>query len=412
MTSEAQSSTLGVCLQPLARHAQGALRRRLIFEGCKWDPQVGDVDVVGDHAVLLAPETAQLLAQRAERLAAEVLEIERRLLARPDLHARLALARPLRRSLRLAAERPPHADVRLMRFDFHPTPSGWLVSEVNSDVPGGYAESVTFARLAAEQIPAALPTGDVVAALVAAWRARLAPGARIALVHATAYSDDRQVMTYLSRALASAGLTPLFVAPDHLRFSATGSECIAIGQEGPVHGIARFYPGEWLPELPRESGWNGFFTTPLPCCNPPSALLTQSKRMPLVLDALGADAPAWRALVPCSAEPRAVGWRTSSEWVFKPTWGRAGEDVAVHGAVAPRLWRAALLNARMTPRAWVAQRRFASLPVAADDGPRHLTLGVFVVDGRAAGCYARAARRSLIDASAQDLPVLIRAALH
>src|SRR5262245_12071017 len=152
MTSEAQSSALGVRLHPLARHAQAALRRRLIFEGCKWDPQVGDVDVVGDHAVLLAPETAQLLSRQAERLAAEVLEIERGLLARPDLHARLALARPLRMALRLGAQRPLHGDVRLMRFDFHPTASGWLVSEVNSDVPGGYAESVTFARLAAEQI--------------------------------------------------------------------------------------------------------------------------------------------------------------------------------------------------------------------------------------------------------------------
>ena len=38
-----------------------------------------------------------------------------------------------------------------MRFDFHPTIAGWAVSEVNSDVPGGYNEAtllpVLFGRV-------------------------------------------------------------------------------------------------------------------------------------------------------------------------------------------------------------------------------------------------------------------------
>jgi hypothetical protein len=34
-------------------------------------------------------------------------------------------------------------------------------------------------------------------------------------------------------------------------------------------------------------------------------------------------------------------------------------------------------------------------------------VGVFVVDGRAAGIYGRVARRPLIDARAHDVPVLL-----
>ena len=47
----------------------------------------------------------------------------------------------------------PQDHIRLMRYDFHPTIDGkWAVSEVNSDVPGGFAESSLLPELACKTI--------------------------------------------------------------------------------------------------------------------------------------------------------------------------------------------------------------------------------------------------------------------
>ena len=47
----------------------------------------------------------------------------------------------------------PQKHVRLMRYDFHPTVGGgWAVSEVNSDVPGGFAEASLMPQVAKEAI--------------------------------------------------------------------------------------------------------------------------------------------------------------------------------------------------------------------------------------------------------------------
>jgi hypothetical protein len=56
----------------------------------------------------------------------------------------------------------------------------------------------------------------------------------------------------------------------------------------------------------------------------------------------------------------------------------------------------------------VAQRRFQSLPLASRDGPRHLCIGVFTVDGKPAGFYGRLSALSTIEKHAQDVAVLIR----
>jgi hypothetical protein len=105
-----------------------------------------------------------------------------------------------------------------MRFDLHPTERGWAVSEVNSDVPGGFAEASVLPQLVRRFVPEATVFGDVARAVAEGFAADLPPGARLALVHATAYTDDRQVMHFLGEVLARRGLTPLLVAPDHLRW--------------------------------------------------------------------------------------------------------------------------------------------------------------------------------------------------
>ena len=405
-------------LEPLPAREYAAYRREAIFAACKWDPQIGDVNVLADHALVLEPETAAWLEAQAECLAAEIAALEEALLSRPELFGELGLGGRLGRALRGAGGSCP-SGVRLMRFDFHPlgplgplVPSGplaggWAVSEVNSDVPGGFGEAGVLPRLAASLLSGTSPAGpDPARAVAKAFAGRLAGHGRVALVHATAYSDDRQVMEYLAAAMREEGLDPILLAPDHLRLDDGRARSVAWGQEGEVHALFRFFPAEWLPNL--SGDWRGFFHDGPPACNHAAALLCQSKRAPLVWPRLGVPFPAWRSLLPATEDPRRVDWEHDPSWILKPALGRVGEDVAVPEVLEPGEWKRIRSSARRHPRAWVAQRRFDSLPVETRAGERHVCVGVYTVDGKAAGFYARVAERPRIDQYAQDAPVLVR----
>jgi len=381
-------------------------RRDVIFRCFKWDPQVGDVCTISDHACVLTAASVSRLSRLAEALARETMQLEAALLERPDLHAELGIPRPLRRVLS-RARGPSDSHVRVMRFDFHPTLDGWAISEVNSDVPGGFAESSALPQLAASYVPGARPAGDVAQALVSAVSERLGSRKRVALVHATAYADDRQVMQFLATRFAAADFEYALIAPDHLRWNNGCAVSIAHGQEGPIDAIVRFYPAEWLPALPARSNWPEYFATPTLSCNPPAVVLTQSKRLPLLWDRLGVPVPTWRSLLPETCDPRDAPWRRDDAWLVKPAFGRVGEDIAWRSGVPRKAWRRTLFRAYASPRHWIAQRRFASRPLTNSAGPRHVCIGVFTVNGRAAGFYGRISSLTLIEKQAQDIPVLV-----
>lgn len=395
----------GVRLVPL----QGdfaAYRRRVIFSCCKWDPQVGDSATISDHACAMAPATRAHLFGLAEKLAGETLALERALAKRPDLLRALGLGGRMAGVL-ARADAAHDAHVRVMRFDFHPTADGWAVSEVNSDVPGGYAEASALPLLAASMAGGGEPPGDVAGAIVAAMRARVGEGKRIAFVHATAYADDRQVMQFLADRFAAAGFEALLMAPDHLRWVDGLAHSVADEQAGPVDGVVRFFPADWLSDTPGD--WRGYFAARTPCCNPATALLSQSKRLPLVWDRLGVDAPTWRAVLPETRDPRDAPWRTDASWALKPAMGRVGEGVAWRGAADTKTWRRIARRATWRPGRWLAQRRFDSIPLEARGGARHLCVGVFTVDGRAAGMYGRLSAKPIVDQHAQDVAILMQA---
>ncbi len=396
-----------VRLAPIPAAEYGAFRREVIFSCCKWDPQVGDTNTVADCVAVLSGDAARRLARWAEALAAETLAAEAALAARPGLWPELGLPREIRRALRQAGGRRALNDVRILRFDLHPVCGGWAVSEVNSDVPGGFAEASALPLLARRFVRGAAVWGDPARAVAEGFAARLPPGGRVALVHATSYADDRQVMEFLGQALARQGLCPVLAAPDHLRWADGRAACIACGQEGDVHGIIRFFPAEWMPLLPRRCGWEGYFRHTVPCANHATAILTQSKRLPLLWDRLGVAAPAWRALLPETRDPRRADWQADREWILKPALGRVGEGVTVPEATPPAEWRQAARSARRYPRDWVAQRRFHSRPLPSPRGDRHLVVGVFTVNGCACGFYGRLAERPRIDQYAQDIAILV-----
>jgi hypothetical protein len=231
----------------------------------------------------------------------------------------------------------------------------------------------------------------------------------VALVHATAYSDDRQVMVFLAREIEARGRRAVLAAPDHLRWR-DGRATVATGWfEGETGAIVRFFPAEWLPNLPRSCGWKHFFRgARTPVCNPASALLTQSKRFPLAWDRLETPLPTWRRLLPETRDPREADWRRDGGWVLKPALGRVGDGIGLAGATPEAEWRTIRKDASRYPRWWAAQRRFEAVPFQpAGAEPCFPCVGVYTVDGRAAGAYGRAARRPLINHLAQDVAVLL-----
>jgi len=141
--------------------------------------------------------------------------------------------------------------------------------------------------------------------------------------------------------------------------------------------------------------------------NPGYAILIQSKRFPLVWDKLKSRLPTWRLLLPETRYPVEVPI-DSTEWVFKPIFGRVGEDVGIKGVTEQREYLEIVRDVRRHPDYWIAQRRFDALPVESEGGLRYPCLGVFTVDGHVAGAYGRVASKPLIDQSAQDVAVLIR----
>jgi hypothetical protein len=102
-----------------------------------------------------------------------------------------------------------------------------------------------------------------------------------------------------------------------------------------------------------------------------------------------------------------VAWRGDPDWVVKPTWGRVGEGVVLQDRALSVADRRHVRWARWWPgRAWVAQRRFVSVPWDGPDGPCHPCLGVYTVDGVVAGAYGRTVARPPIDAHAVEVAVL------
>lgn len=383
------------------------LRRRAMFEVFKWDDVSGDEGLLCPFPVLVSRSAYRSMADLAETLAAEALAAEVELLHRPELHASLGLPDELIAALSTAARAPSKGSVRVTRFDFHPTPEGLRITESNCDVASGYVEASGFAAMIAEHCPGHALSGDPAGALASELLRATAPGARIGLLHLTTHTDDHQIMRYLATRLAAAGLAPVFLGPEHLRFRDGQASSVADTDPGPLDAVFRFLPAQWLAALPPEAGFPLFFEgAATELCNPGYAVLTHSKRFALVWDQLAAPLPTWRAMLPETASPDAVG-AAETGWVHKPALGFEGVDVAIDGALPAEAISDIRRRALESPATWVAQRRFDSLLLDTPLGPMFACLGIFVIGGKASGAYARLSRTPRIDAAAREAAVLV-----
>jgi len=389
-------------------------RLGVIFDGYKWDLQAGEQSTIGPYVVLLERETLDYLADSAVALYHETVAMERALRTQPALVRRMGISDAMADVL-CGCAYDPDAHIRLMRFDFHPTVEGsgpsnqpvaineplkeahcnglsWRVSEVNSDVPAGYPEASVLPRLAApffDGYASAVCFGD----MLAERYARLLPsGGTVAFLHDTHTVEDFQILRYVGDVLEKRGFRAVYVDPSHIQWEGDKPKGI--------DAIHRHYPMEWLEYAP-DTDWRAFANTSVPSCNHPNALLTQSKRLPLLWDYLGVHIPTWRQLLPETMCPTQYN---AASCVLKPAFGRVGQGINVPGTVSDEENKAIQQAAHDHPLQWVAQRRFQSAPI----NGLHLGLGVFVIDGIFAGLFGRVSAHPRLDSEATEVPVLVK----
>jgi glutathionylspermidine synthase len=383
--------------------------RAMGLEHQKWDAQVGDVAALAPFPLILTRSTWHALASLATELARETVAIEVELARRPELHKHLGLPEAVASALRpnaSAAATP--AAARIMRFDFHPTTDGWRVSEVNSDVPGGFTESSRFAELVAEQTDEGLVAGDAGAAWIDAIAATVPHGGTVALLSAPGWVEDTQVVAHLAARLRARGVAAHLASPHHLRWVDGRAHLESDFCSARLDAVLRFYQAEWIARLPCREAWAPLFAGGLtPVSNPASAVLTESKRMPLVWSDLDACSVTWQSVLNETRDPRDARGIWNGDWVLKPAFGNGGDDVTLREQTSRSVWYRRVVAALARPRRWIAQRRFRTIAVESPLGSMHPCIGVYVVDGRATGAYARLSSSPVIDFAAIDTAVLL-----
>lgn len=394
----------------LSRAEFEPLRRAAILRHCKWDPQVGDHATLAPFPLLCDRAVVRKLETWSEALAAEAMAAEAEMLCRPATWARLAVPPRLRALLGrgLDVGFTPAAG-RVMRFDFHPTTEGWRISEVNADVPGGFGESTEFTRLMAERHPGLEPTGAPGPAWADAIVKSVDGGGKTgALVYATGFTEDLQVVSYLAELLRVRGCHVHLAQPQHLAWRDGHAHLEADFHRGRLDFVVRFFQAEWLPRLPRRVPWQPLVVGGrTPVANPGRSVLLESKRFPLVWDELDTPLPTWRALLPETRPLPLFPRRVDSSWVLKSAYSNNGDDVLHRELTPPLEWSKGTRFLPLVRGEWLAQRRFEPIPLETPSGPMHVCLGVYTVDGRAVGMYGRLSRHAIVDFRAVDVAVLV-----
>lgn len=397
-------------LVPIPEEKYDEYRLTLMFDCYKWDPQFLDHNTIARYALVITREEHEELVRLTEQIDRETRAAEEFLNNHQELIKPLALPKSVSKEVSSMTNYEPDKHIRLMRYDFHPTVEGkWAVSEVNSDVPGGFAEGSLMPKVAIDLLKNDTYWfkcfGDI---LVKAVQKKVPKNGRIMLVHCTSYSDDRQVMQFLGDRLMVEGFQVIYAAADHLHFENNKAISILDGNEGPIDAIFRFTPLEWLTEI-KPKRWQGYFNTTTVSCNHPVAIYAQTKRFPLVWDVMekqGVSMETWRKLLPETVEVKDA--KGKDGYIFKPACGRVGEKISIEEACRGDEYQKILADVRKHPKKYLAQKRFHSKPLIGEKGETfHVCLGSYSVDGKQAGYYARISDTPRIDSNAADIPVLI-----
>lgn len=383
---------------------------KAIFDCYKWDPQFLDNFTLAKHALVLTEEEYKEVKELTVKLDNETLASEEFLNNNLALTKKLALPKKISKELKTMTKYDKTKHVRLMRYDFHPTiENKWAVSEVNSDVPGGFAEASLLPQLAIKHIENdsyySICFGDI---LGKAIKEKVRENANIMFVHCTSYSDDRQVMQYIGDKLSKDGYNVMYGAADHIEFRDLEAYSILNGHECKLDFIFRFTPLEWLKDI-KPKKWDGYFNTITPSCNHPIAIFAQTKRFPLIWDLLeqnNINLTTWKELLPDTIEVK--NSKNKEGYIFKPACGRVGEKISIKEACDKEEYELILKDVKKHPKDYLAQKQFISKPILSPEGNEfHVCLGSYTINNEHAGFYARISSKTRIDSDAQDIPVLI-----
>jgi glutathionylspermidine synthase len=395
--------------KPLSTKDWKEYRKRVLLDcrDCGIEPR--DYFNLARFPQLMEPEEWQTLATLSEKLTKEALAAEREIVLRADLYQKLGLPRDIAKAMQGCARQGcPEGAARVMRFDFHFTPEGWRITEVNADVMGGFIEGGSFTELMAPYYPHFSTPPNPASAYAEAVLRATRENALIVIVRNTLLARYRGIKS-IAREVRRQGMRAVMRQPGQISWRSNFAEFAGHRAAGKPDLLIRFYNADWLPRLYHRSQWAPWFCGgKTPVSNPACCMVIQSKRWPLVWDELRASMSTWRSLLPETQCPSELAPKSLAEWVIKPVWGRAGAAVGIAGVTEEGAYKRILKRARRDPTGWVAQRRFESVAVPTEEGPRHICLGVFTIDGRAAGAYGRMALKPLVDGYAEEIALLIR----
>jgi len=385
-------------------------RLQAMFGCYKWDPQFCDSNTLAKYALILTQKENEEVINLTKSLDKETRLAEEYLNKNVKVAKKLALPKKILKQIHNMQTYDKTQNVRIMRYDFHPTIDGsWVVTEVNSDVPGGFAESSLLPDLARRIIDTPdLKYTSFGEKMVEAINNKLKKKGTIMMVHCTCFSDDRQVIQYLGDRLEKEGYTVIYGAVDHINFKEKNAYCILDNNQKNIDLIFRFTPLEWLIQIkPRR--WDGYFDTITKSCNHPIAIYAQSKRFPFVwndLEKANISMETWKKLLPETIEVKDLG--SKNGFIYKPVYGRVGERISIKEACKGDEYKKILQDVKKHPKQYLAQKRFESIPLKGEDlNEYHVCLGSYIIEGEHAGYYARISSYPRIDSYAADIPVLI-----
>lgn len=385
-------------------------RLEAMFECYKWDPQFYDSNTLSKYVLVLTKDENDEVIKLTESLDKETRLAEEYLNKNIKIAKKLSLPKKILEQIPNMQTYDKTQNIRLMRYDFHPSQGGnWVVTEVNSDVPGGFAESSLLPDLARRTIGMpALEYNSFGDRMVEAIHNLLNKHGTIMMVHCTCFSDDRQVMQYMGDRLKKEGYKVIYGATDHITFKDKKAYCILDNNQQEIDLIFRFTPLEWLVQM-KSFRWDGYFNTLTKSCNHPISIYTQSKRFPFVwadLEKAGICMKTWKSLLPETIEVKDIG--SQEGFIYKPVYGRVGEKISIKEACKGDEYIKILNDVKKHPKQYLAQKKFQSMPLKGDDGIEyHICLGSYTIESKHAGYYARISPYPRIDSFAADIPVLI-----
>ena len=381
-----------------------------MFDCYKWDPQFCDNNTLSRYVLILSKEENEELVKLTQNLDKETIRAEEYLNKNIKIAKKLSLPKKILEQIPSMQDYDKTKNIRLMRYDFHPSVNGdWVVTEVNSDCPGGFAESSLLPDLARRTLNiATLEYNSFGEKMVDAINKRLDKKGTIMMVHCTCFSDDRQVMQYMGDRLKREGYNIIYGAADHINFKDKKAYCILENNQISIDLIFRFTPLEWLIQMkPRR--WDGYFSSKTMSCNHPISIYAQSKRFPFVwndLEKVGINMKTWRKLLPETLEIKNMNLKDG--YIYKPVYGRVGEKISIKEACKDDEYEKILKDVKKHPKQYLIQKKFESKPLETEDGKKyHVCIGSYTIEGEHAGYYARMSQYPRIDSYAEDIPVLI-----